>query len=87
MQVTLGRYLKHHWRYRQFVHTILGLISGVLTLAAALVILKFLGWHIFTNNMHSVAGIVFLVLCELLVFSGIFSLVLRRVTSTDSETR
>lgn len=46
LQVVFNRYLTHYWRFRQTVHTTLGIISALLTLGAGTLILQVSGWTI-----------------------------------------
>lgn len=55
--------MKHHWKYRQLIHTVLGVISGVVTLFATLLILSYLEWKFYLNHVHNVAGLLFMIIC------------------------
>jgi hypothetical protein len=74
-QIWTGRYLVHWWRWRQFVHSTLGGLMGVLTIAGVVLILKFLNFKFLFNHLHTVAGMVCALLGLLLVLGGIFALV------------
>ena len=43
-QIWTGRYLKHYWRWKQFIHSVLGGFIGILTLTGAIVMLDWLRW-------------------------------------------
>jgi len=88
-QIWTGRYLVHLWKWRLFFHSVLGGLSGFLTLAAAIIILTWnpLSWHFYWDHVHNVAGIVCAVLGLLLVLGGIFALTMRRLVNNDWKTR
>jgi len=86
-QVWTGRYLVLWWRWRQFSHSVLGGLIGVLTLAGAVVILNWLSWSFYFDHLHNVAGLVFVILGLFLVMGGIFALVQRRVVNNDWKTK
>jgi predicted ferric reductase len=86
-QIWTGRYLVHWWRWRQFFHSTLGGLMGVLTIAGTVLILKFLKFQYYFNHLHNVAGMVCALLGLLLVLGGIFALVLRRVVNNDWKTK
>jgi hypothetical protein len=85
-QIITNRYMKHYWRWRQFIHTVLGTISGVLTLSATLLILNWLDWHFYKDYAHNVLGAMFMVILQILVFLGVYNLVLRRLVNMDWKT-
>ena len=43
-QIWTNRYLVHYWKWRQTLHSVLGAMSGLLTLIAAIVILNWMDW-------------------------------------------
>lgn len=69
------------------IHSILGGISGILTIASGILILQISGWGFYFDHLHNILGIVFLFLCIILVLGGIFALTLMKVTNMDWNTR
>jgi hypothetical protein len=65
----------------------IGSTIGVLTLASLIIVLKYLGWAFYFDHWHNVAGIVFGVLCLLLVLGGIAALVTKRYIDFDWQTK
>jgi len=55
-QIWTGRYLVHWWRWRQFTHSVLGSLIGILTVAGAIIILKWIDWGLYFDHVHNVAG-------------------------------
>jgi len=55
--------MPEYWRNRYTLHAITGSLSGILTFAATIVILKALDWAFYFNYWHNVAGLLFMVLC------------------------
>lgn len=55
------------------IHSVLGVFSGILTLASGLYIISDADWIIKTNMLHNVAGTVYLAICLSLVVGGIFA--------------
>ena len=86
-QIWTGRYLVHLWRWRQFVHSALGSMMGVLTITGVALILKFLYFGFYFNYLHNVSGMVCALLGLLLVLGGVFALVQRRVVNNDWKTK
>jgi hypothetical protein len=72
-QLYTNRYAKHWWKYRHTIHNVLGLLSGVLTVASIIIILNWIGWTFYFDQYHNVAGLVFMILCLLLILGGIFN--------------
>ena len=77
----------HYWKKRQLVHSILGGLSGVITFAATIIVLKWLDWAFYFDHWHNVAGILFMVLCQLLVLGGVFALTIKTYGGFDWKTR
>ena len=69
------------------IHSVLGLFSGILTLASGLYIISDADWIIKTNMLHNVAGTVYLAICLSLVVGGIFALTMRRYFNFDGKTK
>lgn len=86
-QIVTNRYMKHYWRYRQLIHTLLGVLSGAVTLAGIIIVLKWLGWAFYFDHWHNVAGMLFMVLCEFLVLGGVSALVMKRYANFDWRTK
>lgn len=74
IQIWTGRYLQHYWRWRQFLHSVLGGLIGILTLSGAIVMLDWLGWNFYFDHLHNFVGILSVFLGLLLVLGGIFAL-------------
>jgi hypothetical protein len=55
------------------IHSVLGVFSGILTLASGLYIIHSDDWIINTKALHNVAGTVYLSICLSLVVGGIFA--------------
>jgi len=79
--------MKHHWRYSNIIHYGLGAASGILTFASTIIVLKWLVWAFYLDHWHNVAGIIFMVLCQFLVFGGVFALTLKRGVNMDWKTK
>lgn len=86
-QVYTNRYMKHFWRFRQAIHTTLGVLSGCVTLAGTIIVLSWLDWAFYFDHWHNVAGILFMVLCQILVLGGVYTLVMRRYVNFDWQTK
>ena len=86
-QIITNRYLKHYWKWHQYIHTVLGTLSGIITLASTIIVLKWLDWAFYFDHYHNVIGIVFMVLCQLLVMGGVFALVLRKYFAFEWKTK
>lgn len=69
------------------IHTTLGIVSGSLTLASTIIVLKWLDWAFYFDHWHNVAGILFMVLCQLLVLGGVFALIIKRAVNMDWKTK
>lgn len=65
----------------------MGGLSGCITLAGIIIVLKWLGWAFYFDHWHNVAGTLFMVLCELLVIGGVFALVMKRCVSWPWQTK
>ena len=65
----------------------IGLLSGIITLASIIIVLKWLDWAFYFDHWHNVAGILFMVLCELLVIGGIFAATMKTVVNMDWKTK
>jgi hypothetical protein len=59
---------------------------GVLTLAGAILVLRWLQWAFYLDHVHNVAGLVCAFLGLVLVLGGVFALVQRRVVNNDWKT-
>ena len=69
------------------IHSLIGLLSGIITLASIIIVLKWLDWAFYFDHWHNVAGILFMVLCELLVIGGIFAATMKTVVNMDWKTK
>ena len=69
------------------IHSVLGVFSGILTLASGLYIIHSDDWIINTKMLHNVAGTVYLAICLSLVVGGIFALTMRRYVNFDGKTK
>ena len=87
VQIVTGRYLPEYWRNRYTTHAISGGISGIVTFAATIIVLKWLDWAFYFDHWHNVAGILFMVLCQMLVLGGVFALTLRKFGRFEWKTR
>ena len=65
----------------------MGAISGTITLAAAIIILKALDWNFYWDHWHNVLGQIFIFLLELLVLGGISVSIFRKFVSFEWKTR
>ena len=68
------------------IHSVLGVFSGILTLASGLYIIRDADW-IIKKALHNVAGTVYLSICLSLVVGGIFALTMRRYVNFDGKTK
>ena len=50
LQIITVRYLKHWWQWSQFLHNVLGLLSGAATLFATLLMLKHLNFSFYFSE-------------------------------------
>ena len=55
--------MPEYWRKRYTFHAIVGGLSGIITFAATIIVLKWLEWAFYFDHWHNVAGILFMVLC------------------------
>jgi len=65
----------------------MGAISGILTLAAAIIVLKNLQWAFYWDHWHNALGNIFIFLLELLVFGGISVSIFRKYVPLEWKTR
>lgn len=86
-QLYTNRYAKHWWQYRHAVHNVLGMLMGGLTVAGIVIVLKWLGWAFYFDHYHNVAGMIFMVLCMMLVLGGIFNQINRSFINNDWNTK
>ena len=87
LQVWTNRYLVHYWKWRQTAHTVLGVMSGIFTITALLVILHYVGYKLHFDTVHTGSGIITVVLCLMLILGGIFGLLNRRFVNNDWKTK
>ena len=78
--------MKHLWRWRHTIHAVTGLLSGILTIAAAMIVLNWLGYAFYFDHLHNVLGNIFTVLCVILVLSGVFTQILMKSVNMDWKT-
>ena len=78
LQVYTSRYLKHYWKWRYAIHSVVGMLSLIFTLAGSLIIIKWLGWSFVFTSWHNRLGTLFMVLGMLLCLAGVYTLVLKR---------
>lgn len=76
VQIYMNRYLRHKWRWRQLVHTIVGTLSTILTIGSACYALYLDGYHV-ERSYHSYFGIGTLGLVGMMGLLGIATVVLR----------
>jgi hypothetical protein len=55
--------MPEYWKNRYTLHAILGGLSGIVTFASTIIMLKWLDWAFYFDHWHNVAGIIFMVLC------------------------
>ena len=72
MQIFTNRYLRHKWKWRQLLHSVLGFISLLLFGTGTLIAFQASGW-IFSVSFHAIIGRVAVILGLFLVFAGIFT--------------
>ena len=63
VQIITGRYMPEYWRNRYTLHAVSGGLSGIVTFAATIIVLKWLDWAFYFDHWHNVAGILFMALC------------------------
>lgn len=78
--------MKHYWKRRQLIHSVMGITSGILTIAATVIILEHMGYKFYLDHWHNCLGIIFVILCSFLIMGGITSLLLRKVVNMDWNT-
>jgi hypothetical protein len=87
LQIYSGRFLRHLWKDRLFIHSVCGGIGGFLTLVALLWELSYLDWKLHPKwYIHVSVSIPIVLLLLLLVLGGISALVMRRVVNFDWHT-
>ena len=79
--------MPEYWKNRYRAHAIIGGLSGVITLASTIIVVKWLDWSFYFDHWHNVAGILFMVLCQMLVLGGVFALILRKLVNFDWKTK
>lgn len=86
-QISLNRYYRTWWRYSQTMHNVLGSIAGILTLVALIIMLKSKNGHMtFSQQYHSIFGIIMIVLAPLMIIGGWVTYLMRRGMSDWSTT-
>lgn len=80
LQLITNRYLKFWWQYHQLVHTVLGLLSGCMTLSGLLVMLKYQNWkfNMFGAQYHQTIALFCLPFLILVIIVGSSVLLLRK---------
>ena len=76
IQITLNRYLRHQWRWKQLAHTILGTFTILMTSFGAYLSIKQEGIEV-KNNPHSQLAYITLGLVGFLGIMGLTSVILR----------
>ena len=87
-QLCTNRYLKHFWRWRQTVHSILGTVSLFTTFIGLMFALSYYDYNVvWSEERHYKAGWIFYVLCSCLCISGMLALTVRRYVNMEWRTR
>jgi hypothetical protein len=87
-QLCTNRYLKHYWRWRQTVHSILGVLSLITTFIGLMFALSYYDFDFrWEPYSHFKAGWIFYVLCTGLCLSGMVALAVRRYVEMEWKTR
>ena len=76
IQITLNRYLRHQWRWKQLAHSILGTFSLLMTIVGAYLSIKQEGIEV-ANNPHSQLAYATLGLVAFFGIMGLTSVILR----------
>ena len=76
-----------YWKIRRALHVGVGASIGILTVAALIIALDKMQWAFYFDHWHNVAGMLFGLLCLLLVLGGISSLVVKRYLNFDWKTK
>lgn len=79
--------MPEYWKNRYRVHAIVGSLSGIITFASTIIVLKWLDWSFYFDHWHNVAGILFMVLCQMLVLGDVFALIMRKLVNFDWKTQ
>ena len=87
MQIYTSRYSMNYWQIRRKLHVGVGASIGVLTVASLIIVLKELQWAFYFDHWHNVAGMLFGLLCLLLVCGGILALVVKRYLDFNWKTK
>lgn len=86
LQLWTNRYWVHHWKWRQPLHSVLGILAGILSLIAGIIAIKNTGGWYF-DYLHNASGIVFYFLTILLVLGGIVTLLNRKYLAKPWQTK
>ena len=76
IQITLNRYLRHQWRWKQLAHTILGTFSLIMTFVGAYLSISQEGIEV-ENNPHAQLAYITLALVGFLGIMGLTSVIQR----------
>lgn len=87
LQLVTGRYMTHYWRYRIAIHSVLGILALIATIAGSFIIFKSIHFQWVIKAWHNISGLVFSVLGILLCISGFYALFIRKYRNYDWQTK
>jgi hypothetical protein len=79
--------MTHYWKYRIAIHSVLGTIALIATVAGSLLILRSIHFQWVIKAWHNLSGLLFSGLCILLCLGGFFALYLRKYSNFDWRTK
>jgi len=85
-QIYTNRYLRHKWQWRQILHSVLGFLTMLITLAAALIAANVYGF-IFDHSLHEKLGIAMCVLAAVVGIGGMATSFIKFKKSGDWDTK
>ena len=82
VQVTTNRYMIQHWQSRQLIHSVVGFVSFILTMAGFLIVMQSVSWSI-SYSVHNILGLIFTFLSLAITVSGSFAIYLMQYGKID----
>lgn len=76
LQIYLGRYLRHKWRWNTFVHSVIGSLILALTIFSLMITLSIQDFKI-SKSYHTFFGLVSSGLIIIMISFGILTMILR----------
>ena len=87
VEMYTGRYLRHWWKYRHLIHSVVGTLVLALTLAGWIIMMNVQGWTCSWDNLHVVSGNISTFLIFAMLAGGYVLLFLQKGVNLDWNTK